>query len=278
MYEVWLIAFYFFALSTMVSVADGYSPAHEPAAGLRPLVAGSPFFVHQVSTAWGDDGHRGGERGGGSEVPGARGLVAMKGGPPKSEEAGGHDEGPALNPLEFRTDLALWTAVVFLVLLAILGPLAWSPIARALDRRERHLEEQFAEAKRRLERAEVLLREHERRLATAGEEAERILQRAIEEAQQRAGEILAQARAEAETEHKRRLADLERAADEALRQLVERAAVLAAEIAARLMRSHLDPASHRRLLEDALSQLAHVGASLAESDLQFGERDLKSPN
>ncbi|MCS7238012.1 MAG: F0F1 ATP synthase subunit B [Thermoguttaceae bacterium] len=185
--------------------------------------------------------------------------------------SGRHGEGDVpLNPLEFRTDLALWTGVVFIVLLAILGPLAWSPIARALDRRERHLAEQFVEAERRLQKAEELLREHQARLQAAGEEAQRILQRAVDEAERRATEILTQARLEAEAEHKRRLEQLEKAADEASRQLVQYAASLAVEIAGRLMRSQLDASTHRRLLSEALGQIAQVASANSEDGVHAG--------
>lgn len=185
--------------------------------------------------------------------------------------AHGHASGEdSLNPLDFRTDLALWTAVVFIVLLAILGPLAWSPIARALDTRERHLAEQFAEAARRLEKAEALLREYEQRLSAASAEGERIIQQAIEEAQHRAEGILAYARAEAEADFKRRMAELQQATDDALRQLVQHAAILATEIAGRLMRAHLDATTHRKLLDEALAQVSKVAASTDRLDYTPG--------
>lgn len=193
-------------------------------------------------------------------------FAALANEAPREDHApheGAESEVP-LNPLEFRTDLALWTGVVFVVLLAILGPLAWSPIARALDRRERHLAEQFAEAERRLQKAEELLRQHQERLQRAGEEAQRILQKAVDEAERRAAEILAQARTEAESEHRRRLEQLEKAADEASRQLVQYAASLAVEIAGRVLRSQLDAATHRRLLREGLSQLAQIAKGNSE--------------
>ena len=40
-----------------------------------------------------------------------------------------------INPLDWwKSDLALWTAVVFLILLAVLWKFAWKPLAKGLDR------------------------------------------------------------------------------------------------------------------------------------------------
>ena len=42
----------------------------------------------------------------------------------------------SLNPLQWKADLAIWTGVVFLMLLAVLWKFAFGPIAKALDARE----------------------------------------------------------------------------------------------------------------------------------------------
>ena len=160
-----------------------------------------------------------------------------------------------INPLDFRTDLALWTGVVFLVLLAILGPLAWSPIARALDRREQHLEEQFAAAERRLAEAQALLEQYRQKLDQAAAEAQVILGQARAEAERQAATILAQAQAEAEAEHRRRLTEIQQAAEEAKRLLVQHAAKMAVTIAERVLEAQLDPLTQRKLLDRALNQL-----------------------
>ena len=57
----------------------------------------------------------------------------------------------ALNPVNadgynFRGDLGVWTAVVFLVVLAILGKFAWGPISDGLQKRENEIAAQIAEA------------------------------------------------------------------------------------------------------------------------------------
>ena len=79
-----------------------------------------------------------------------------------------HDSGP--KPLTFDPDLAVFTAVIFLLLVGILGYFAWPTIAKALDERERKIADNIASAAAKHEEAKRLLAEHEAKLnATAGE-------------------------------------------------------------------------------------------------------------
>ncbi|GEM_PF-237409 len=197
---------------------------------------------------------------------------AMVAGESAAEHPGGHggdyhgtshaeEEGPPVNPLEFRTDLALWTAVVFVVLMVVLWKFAWGPIAAALDKREQQIAEHLASAEKHHEEAKALLEQYKQQLAAAEQEVQRMLGAGREEAERLAAEIIAKAQAEAEALHRRRLAELEEARREALHELGSHAAELAVELASRILRSQLDPQSHHRLMEVALEQLATVGAS-----------------
>ena len=78
--------------------------------------------------------------------------------PAKSGEA---DMNPfSLSNLE--TDLALWTAVVFFCLLAILTKFAWGPLAAGLDKRERGIADQIAQAEAANQKAKEILADYER--------------------------------------------------------------------------------------------------------------------
>ena len=72
-------------------------------------------------------------------------------------EHGGHfgaaDHGPALeDPTEVRSDLALFTAVVFLLMLGVLGKFAWGPICAGLSQREHSIADHIASAHRAMRR------------------------------------------------------------------------------------------------------------------------------
>src|SRR4051812_22927770 len=83
---------------------------------------------------------------------------------------------------EFKQDLAIYTFIVFLLLLAILGKFAWPPIVKALDERERPTTSNIAAAEARHEEAKRLLAEHEARLAAAAGEVRALLDEARRDA------------------------------------------------------------------------------------------------
>ena len=100
------------------------------------------------------------------------------------------------NPLEFSADLALFTLVVFLGLLVILGRFAWKPLIAGLDAREKNIAQQIESAQQANEKAAATLRQYEQRLAAAADEANKILAQARQEAVAAKDRILAEANAE----------------------------------------------------------------------------------
>src|SRR5262249_23112095 len=67
------------------------------------------------------------------------------------EVHGEHEEKPAL--LHWDVGSALWSIVVFVILLIILRAAAWKPILQGLQERERFIAESIASAKREREAA-----------------------------------------------------------------------------------------------------------------------------
>ena len=77
---------------------------------------------------------------------------------------GGHGE-INTNPLEFKTDLAIWTAVVFLIVLSLLWKFAWGPIAEGLDKREQRIADEISAAEKSNADARDLLQQYQDKLA-----------------------------------------------------------------------------------------------------------------
>jgi F-type H+-transporting ATPase subunit b len=157
------------------------------------------------------------------------------------------------NPLEFRKDLAIWTAVVFLVLLLVLWKFAWAPIIAGLDKRERGIADQITSAERSNEEARRLLAQYEEKLACSENDVRKMLDDAKRGAQKVGQEIVHEARADAEAEHRRALAEIELATAGALKELAEQSATLAVELAGKIVQARLDPAAHAKLIEDAVA-------------------------
>jgi F-type H+-transporting ATPase subunit b len=191
------------------------------------------------------------------------------GGTAASVQAAEHDEhGPHIgeggvsdSPVEFKGDLAIWTFLVFLLLLGILGKFAWGPISQGLERREHHIAEQIASAERANADAKEMLAQYERKLASAQDEVRAIIDEARRDATHTQQEILAQARADAATEMDRARREVETAKDQALRELAETSAKLAVELAGKIIRAQLDPNQHAQLVSEALSRFPNPSAN-----------------
>ena len=163
-------------------------------------------------------------------------------------------------PLDFKTDLALWTGIVFLVVLAILWKFAWKPIADGLSKRENHILDEIAAAERSNAEARRLLDEYQRKLDAAGDEVRQMIEAARREAEQAGAQIVQQARAAAEAERDRALAEIDMATTGALKELADRSASLAVELAGKIVGSQLDRAAHNRLIEQALADFGKATA------------------
>lgn len=173
---------------------------------------------------------------------------------------GGHDHighadmsADAENPAEWKSDLSIWTFVVFLLLLAILYKFAWGPITEGLDRRERNVAEHIAAAERSNEDAKRMLAEYEKRLANAAAEVRELLDEARRDAEETKAEIIAEGKKGAEAERLRALREIEAATDGALKQLAEKSASLAVDLAGKILKTQLKPADHTRLVQEAIT-------------------------
>jgi F-type H+-transporting ATPase subunit b len=186
----------------------------------------------------------------------------------ESGDAHGHDEpghphpsSSVFDPAEVRTDLAFWTFVVFLVLLAVLWKFAWGPIAAGLEKREQSIHDHIAAAERSHDEAKALLADYERKLVNASEEVKAMLEEARRDAEGTKQQILAEAKAGAEAERQRALRDVEAATDAALKQIAEQGANLAVDLAGKIVGAKLSAADHDRLISDAVAKFPKMAPS-----------------
>jgi F-type H+-transporting ATPase subunit b len=165
------------------------------------------------------------------------------------------------NPLQFKTDLAIWTFAVFVVLFVVLKKFAWGPISEALDKRERHIADNIEAARRRDEDSRQLLAEYERKLAGAADQVRSMLDEARQDAEHTKQEIVAEARAAAQGEHQRAMRDIRTATDAAVEELSQRSADLAVQLAGKVISAKLTPEERSKLVKDSLSKFASAAPS-----------------
>ncbi len=121
-------------------------------------------------------------------MPATRGMSTVPRVTPK-----GHGEAPS--PLIIDIDLAIFTVLIFLILLAVLWKFAWGPISAALDLREKKISDNIAAAEQLNQEAKRLLGEYEAKLTAAREEVRGILDEARRDAEHAGQEIVTKARA-----------------------------------------------------------------------------------
>ena len=160
------------------------------------------------------------------------------------------------NPLvQLDPGLYIWTIVVFLVLLALLGKFAWRPLLEALDARQESIRRSLddgAKAKQELERLQV---ESQRILAEARAEAEAIVARTREDANRLRDEMRTKAQQESANIVKNAQKQIELETARAVQQIRHEAVDLSIAIASKLLQRNVSRADNERLIEDTFKQL-----------------------
>jgi F-type H+-transporting ATPase subunit b len=164
-------------------------------------------------------------------------------------------------PLVFDPDLAIFTAIVFLLLLVVLGKFAWPQIVLALEERERKIAENIAAAEAMQAQAKQLLAEHEAKLAAAAGEVRELLEEARRDAEHTRKSIAAKGHQDAKDELARALREIGRAKDAAVQELAVKSAHMAIDLARKVVREQLTPEQQNQIVREALGKLAAASPS-----------------
>jgi F-type H+-transporting ATPase subunit b len=152
--------------------------------------------------------------------------------------------------------LIVWTIVTFLLLLGILWKFAWNPILGALDAREQAIQKTIDDAERLQAEAEAVLQEHQKRMAEARAEGNRILDEARQAGEHMKQDILEKARSESEKVLERAHRQMELETEQAIQTIRAQAADLALRAAEKVIERSLTDADHRRFADEAIAELA----------------------
>jgi F-type H+-transporting ATPase subunit b len=175
----------------------------------------------------------------------------------------GHSEDVNLSPLptsfeEVQTDLAIWTGVIFVLLLLVLGKFAWGPIADGLDKREQRIAGEIEAAEKANADAKAQLEEYQQKLGAAGDEVRQLIEQAKHDAEATGQTIVQKARDEAEAEKRRAVEDIELATAGALKELAEQSADLAVDLAGKIVQQRLSADEHAALINEAVARFAKL--------------------
>jgi F-type H+-transporting ATPase subunit b len=151
--------------------------------------------------------------------------------------------------------LMIWTLLAFGITLYLLNKLAFPRIAEALDKRRVAIEESIQAAQRAKQEADELLEEYRARLREAREQAEDIVARSRKAAENVAEETKAQAAKQREELLAGARRDIEQETRRALEELRKDVADLTVMATEKITRKSLNAEDHRRLIEEALSEV-----------------------
>jgi len=165
-------------------------------------------------------------------------------------------DAPVANPLVFDPDLAIFSAIVFLILVFVLGKFAWPQIAAALDERERSIADNIAGAQAKHDEAKRMLEAHEAKLAAAASEVRELLEEARRDAEHTKNRIVAEAKQAAQEESTRAIREVKVAKDVAMQELAITSANLAIDLAGKVVREQLSKEKRDQIVREALGKLA----------------------
>ena len=151
--------------------------------------------------------------------------------------------------------LMIWTIVCFLITLFVLKRYAFGPIQKMLDERRERIRRAIEEAEHARTEARRLLEEHKALIGQARSQSEDILAEARKVAESMARRV----KEETEADRHRRLEETKRQIEaethRALQQIRTEVAELTLIATAKVTGKVLEDADHKRLIEDAISDL-----------------------
>lgn len=153
---------------------------------------------------------------------------------------------------------AVWTLVIFFLVLFVLGKFAWGPLLQGLQQREEFIRDSLEGARKDREEAAAQLQEYSAKLDAARGEASGL----VEEAR-RAGEgvktrLEQDARDEAEKIVERARREIELAKKAAIKDLYAAGAELATSVASKVLEREVSPQDHERLIAESIDRLGNL--------------------
>lgn len=156
---------------------------------------------------------------------------------------------------EFKKDIAIYTLVVFILMIVLLRIVAWKPIIAGLDAREQKIISAIEDARKSADEAQLRLEEYEARLATAAQEANELVAEGRRDAEATKDRIVAEAAEAAKAERTRAVNEIELAKNAALQAVAEQSADMAVALAGKIVARQLNPEDHSKLVRESLDSL-----------------------
>ena len=142
-----------------------------------------------------------------------------------------------------------------LILYLFLKKLAFKPLKKMIDSRQKEIDDMYSDAESSRKDAEDMKSAYEEKLNTANEESEKILKDAQRKAQLREEEIILRANAEAQKTLERAEAQIELEKKNAINQVKNEVTEVAISIASAVIERDVKADEHKDLIDDFISSM-----------------------
>ena len=161
-----------------------------------------------------------------------------------------------MNPLvQPDPGLYIWTILVFLVLVVLLGKFAWKPLLEALDNRQQSIRKALDDARKAKQELEGIHAESAKLLAQARSEAAELVSRSRSDADRFREEMKDKARSEATNLLRNAERQIELETTRALQQIRQEAVDISIGIASKLLQRNVSKEDNERLIAETFQQL-----------------------
>ncbi|MEW6183132.1 MAG: F0F1 ATP synthase subunit B [Bacillota bacterium] len=143
----------------------------------------------------------------------------------------------------------------FLLLLVLLRLVAYKPILKVLEDRQKYVASNIEQAEKQRADAEKIKTEVEAEMRRIREEAQKIVEKATKASEEQAQAIIEAAKQEATRLKEGAMADIEREKDKVMAELKDQVASLAVLVASKVIRDGLNIDAQHKLVKDAISEV-----------------------
>ena len=149
----------------------------------------------------------------------------------------------------------VWSIVLFVLLLIVLGKFVWPPILKGLQAREEKIRSDIEDAEAANRKAAETLADYERRLTEAHADVRRMLDQARADADTARAKMMADAEAEAARQRQRATDEIRLAKQQAVQDMYAHAAELATAVAGKMLQRQINDTDVQSLIDQSLDEM-----------------------
>jgi F-type H+-transporting ATPase subunit b len=158
--------------------------------------------------------------------------------------------------LKWKSDLALFSLITFILFVVVLGKFAWGPMIQGLDKREAGIMKAISDAEDNRRKSQAMLSEYDQKLKAAEQTVQAMVAEARRDAERASQDLIASAQREVGLIRDRAKDDIRQATDTALAEVftqINSKVVLATE---HVLGRALQDADQERLVSQALAEIS----------------------